>query len=208
MRSRLDRAIAELTEEFHGIFSTNTINRFVEESYVMLTSEKRNVTGPNFIGLIVDRFARDRLYALAHAEGRVEKDRPEVLYVCVHNAGRSQIAAALTRHMSDAWISVRSAGSQPGEQVHPLVVRAMEEIGIDVTQAFPKPLTDEVVRAADIVVTMGCGDACPIYPGTHYEDWEIADPSGMDIEGVRAVREEIRERVKSVLARVAPAVHA
>ena len=130
----------------------------------------------NFAGLMAARFARERLWALAQAEGHVEKTKPEVLFVCVRNAGRSQMAAALTDHLSKGWIGVRSAGSQPGEEIHPVVVQAMHEIGVDIHQEFPKPLSDEVVRAADVVVTMGCGDACPLYPGKHYEDWEVADP--------------------------------
>ena len=123
-----------------------------------------------------------------------------MLFVCVRNAGRSQVAAALTDHLSEGAISVRSAGSTPAEEVHPNVVQAMYEIGVDIDKEFPKPLTDEVVRAADVVVTMGCGDACPVYPGKHYEDWEIADPARESIEAVRAIRDEIRGRVENLIA--------
>ena len=124
---------------------------------------------------------------------------PEVLFVCVHNAGRSQMAAGLLKLRSDGRIHVRSAGSAPGEEINPAVITAMEEIGVDLSQEFPKPLTDEFVQAADVVITMGCGDACPIYPGKRYEDWDLEDPAGKDIETVRAIRDEIEQRVDSLL---------
>jgi arsenate reductase (thioredoxin) len=162
------------------------------------------VTGPNFLPLLVGRFARERLRALAQAEGRIEKTKPEVLFVCVRNAGRSQIAAALTHRLSEGWIAVRSAGSQPGEQIDPAVIEVMRELGIDVTEEFPKPLTDEVVRAADVVITMGCGDSCPVYPGKHYEDWDVADPAHQPIDVVRAIREDIRRRVEELVVKFTP----
>jgi arsenate reductase (thioredoxin) len=124
---------------------------------------------------------------------------PEVLFVCVHNAGRSQMAAGLTRFRSEGRIRVRSAGSAPAEEINPNAVAALEELGIDVTDEFPKPLTDEGVRAADVVITMGCGDACPIYPGKRYEDWELDDPAGQDLETVRRIRDEIDERVRALV---------
>ena len=125
---------------------------------------------------------------------------PEVLFVCVHNAGRSQMAAALLDHYAQGRVHVRSAGSDPAEEINPAVVVAMGELGIDVSREFPKPLTDEVVRAADAVITMGCGDACPIYPGKRYEDWELDDPAGADLDDVRRIRDEIAERVRRLLA--------
>ena len=125
---------------------------------------------------------------------------PEVLFVCVHNAGRSQMAAALVTLRSGGRVGVRSAGSAPGDAVNPAVVEAMAELGVDLAEAFPKPLTDEVVRAADVVITMGCGDACPIYPGKRYEDWIVDDPAGQDVETVRRIRDEIDERVRRLLA--------
>jgi arsenate reductase len=125
---------------------------------------------------------------------------PEVLFVCVHNAGRSQMAAGLTKLRSDGQIGVRSAGSDPAEEINPAVVEAMAEVGLDMSEEFPKPLTDEVVRAADVVITMGCGDACPIYPGKRYEDWVLDDPAGQDLETVRKIRDEIDARV-TVLVR-------
>jgi arsenate reductase (thioredoxin) len=129
---------------------------------------------------------------------------PEVLFVCVHNAGRSQMAAALLDHYAEGRVHVRSAGSAPADQVNPNVVTAMAELGIDIAKEFPKPMTDEVVRAADVVVTMGCGDACPIYPGKRYEDWEVDDPAEADGDGVRRIRDEIERRVRALLGEVAP----
>jgi arsenate reductase (thioredoxin) len=127
---------------------------------------------------------------------------PTVLFVCVHNAGRSQMAAALLDHLSDRSVTVRSAGSEPADRVNPDVVTAMDELGLDVSREFPKPLTGEAVHAADVVITMGCGDACPIYPGKRYEDWELDDPAEADLDGVRRIREEIAERVRRLVAQL------
>ena len=201
---RLQRAADELAEEFHGIWSRETIDRFVHECHDQL-QEQGTGGRVNFAGLHAGRLARERLWALAQAEGHVEKTKPEVLFVCVHNAGRSQMAAALTHHLSQDRIGVRSAGSMPGEQIHPIVVEAMREIGVDVHQEFPKPLSDEVVRAADVVITMGCGDACPLYPGKRYEDWEVADPEGQPIDTVRAIRQDIAQRVQELVDSLVPA---
>jgi protein-tyrosine-phosphatase len=128
------------------------------------------------------------------------KTQPEVLFVCVHNAGRSQMAAALTHHLSGGQVQVRSAGSEPADRVHPAVIQAMAELGLDLSQEFPKPLTDEVVHAVDVVITMGCGDACPLYAGKKYEDWALEDPAGQGIEQVRQIREEIRGHVEKLLS--------
>ena len=127
-------------------------------------------------------------------------ERPEVLFVCVHNAGRSQMAAGLLAKMAGDRVSVRSAGSEPADQLNPRVVEAMKEIGIDVSSELPRPLTGNMVKAADIVVTMGCGDACPIYPGKRYEDWELEDPAGKDLETVRRIRDDIEGRVRALVA--------
>ena len=129
----------------------------------------------------------------------MSNDVPEVLFVCVHNAGRSQMAAGLTRLRSQGRIRVRSAGSAPSEEINPNAVAVLEELGIDIADEFPKPLTDDGVRAADVVITMGCGDACPIYPGKRYEDWELDDPAGQDLETVRRIRDEIDERVQALV---------
>ena len=133
------------------------------------------------------------------------KEKPEVLFVCVHNAGRSQMAAALLDHHARGRVHVRSAGSAPADQVNPAVVQAMAEVGLDISKEFPKPLTDEVVRDADAVVTMGCGDACPIYPGKRYLDWELPDPAGKSVDEVRPIRDEIDRRVQALLEELVPA---
>jgi arsenate reductase len=124
---------------------------------------------------------------------------PEVLFVCVHNAGRSQMAAGLLDQLAQGRVHIRTAGSDPADQINPAVVQAMDEVGIDLSKEFPKPLTDEVVKAADVVITMGCGDACPIYPGKRYEDWELEDPAGKDVDTVRRIRDEIAGRVRGLL---------
>jgi len=129
----------------------------------------------------------------------VTRDVPEVLFVCVHNAGRSQMAAGLVKLHSGGRIHVRSAGSDPGEEINPAVMEAMEELGVHLGEEFPKPLTDEVVRAADVVITMGCGDACPIYPGKRYEDWTLDDPAGQDLDTVRRIRDQIDTRVRRLV---------
>ena len=126
-------------------------------------------------------------------------DIPEVLFVCVHNAGRSQMAGALLDSRGQGKVHVRSAGSEPADAINPAVVQAMSEIGIDLSKEFPKPLTEEFVRAADVVVTMGCGDACPIYPGKRYLDWELPDPAGKSVEEIREIRDEIGRRVTALL---------
>jgi arsenate reductase (thioredoxin) len=131
--------------------------------------------------------------------------QPEVLFVCVHNAGRSQMAAALLALESGGTVRVRSAGSEPADRLNPAVVEAMAELGVDISRELPKPITDEAVRAADVVITMGCGDACPIYPGKRYEDWELEDPAGKDLDTVRRIRDEIAVRVERLLGELASA---
>jgi arsenate reductase (thioredoxin) len=134
----------------------------------------------------------------------VTTEQPEVLFVCVHNAGRSQMAAGLLTLRSEGRIHVRSAGSDPADEINPAVVEAMAEVGLDMSEELPKPLTDEVVRAADVVITMGCGDACPIYPGKRYEDWVLDDPAGQDLETVRQIRDELDARIQSLVAELVP----
>ncbi len=150
--------------------------------------------------------ARERLRALAQVEGKLGKDVPEVLFVCVHNAGRSQMAAALLDHYAKGKVHVRSAGSTPAEEINPEVITAMAELGLDLSRELPKPMTDEFVKAADVVITMGCGDACQIYPGKRYEDWELDDPADADLEGVRRIRDEIARRVGRLADELAPAL--
>jgi arsenate reductase (thioredoxin) len=202
MRRCLDATTARLADEFRGVFSRETVARYVEESYERVGD--RPTVGPNFLPVIVERFARDRLWAVAQVERRVEKAVPEVLFVCEHNAGRSQMAAALAHHLSNGWVGVRSAGSHPEEQIDPIVVQAMHELGVDVTMEFPKPLTDEVIQAADVIVTLGCGDVCRVYPGKRYEDWPVADPAGQPIEVVRQIRYELYHHVSDLLDMLDP----
>jgi arsenate reductase len=200
-RQTFARSIEALAEEFRGVFSLETIERYVDESIDRMAGARV----VDFIPLFVHRFSRQRLRALAQAEGTIVKEVPEVLFVCVHNAGRSQMAAALLDHHAKGKVHVRSAGSDPGDQINPAVVAAMDEWGIDLSQEFPKPLTDEFVKAADAVITMGCGDACPIYPGKRYEDWELEDPAGQPVEVVRHIRDDLDARVQQLLAELVPA---
>ncbi|AOS64245.1 arsenate reductase ArsC [Actinoalloteichus hymeniacidonis] len=133
-------------------------------------------------------------------------DRPEVLFVCVHNAGRSQMAAALLDHHAQGRVVVRSAGSAPADSINPAVVAVMVELGLDLTKEFPKPLTSDAVQASDVVITMGCGDVCPIFPGKRYLDWTLDDPAGQGIDAVRPIRDEIDRRVRRLLAEIVPEV--
>jgi len=191
----LQRTAAHLAVRYEGIFSPETVERYVFESYATLSRTARIRT---YLAATAGHFADDRLRALAQSQGKIDKPVAQVLFVCVHNIGRSQIAAALLAHHAGNGVEVRSAGSLPGAEVHPLVVEALKERGIDLTGAYPKPLTDDVVRAADYVITMGCGDACPVYPGKRYLDWGIADPSQETLEGVREIVEAIDTRVQAL----------
>ena len=192
----LSATAATLAERFEGVFSVQTVERYVFESYTAL---HRTATIHTHLTSLAQRFATDRLTALAQAQGAVAKDVPEVLFLCVQNAGRSQMAAALLTHRAQGRVHVRSAGSAPAGSVHPVVVEAMAELGLDLGQEFPKPLTDDVVAAADCVVTMGCGDACPVYPGKLYLDWALTDPAGADLRTVRGIRDDLDARVQALL---------
>jgi protein-tyrosine-phosphatase len=197
----LKQAADRLAEEFSGTFSQETITRYMTESTDLLGEAEIAI----YVPVLAHRFARERLKALAQAENLVDKDQPEVLFVCVHNAGRSQIAAGLLKLRSEGRINVRSAGSAPAGEINPNAVTALEELGVDMSESFPKPLTDEVVRAADVVITMGCGDACPIYPGKKYEDWALDDPAEQDLATVRRIRDQIDERVQKLVGELLPA---
>ena len=199
-RQHVEQAAAALQQELSGVFAEETIARCIAESTDLLAGANVTVTVP----VLAHRFARERLRALAQAQGVIASDRPEVLFVCVHNAGRSQMAAGLVQLRSEGRIHVRSAGSDPGDRVNPAVIEAMTELGVDMSEAFPKPLTDEVVRAADVVITMGCGDACPVYPGKRYEDWALDDPAGQDVETVRRIRDELDARVQALVRELLP----
>ncbi len=197
MRGALEDATHKLAGRFRGVFSEETVAGVVEDSYGQLGD--RPTVGPNFMPVFIERFARERLEAVAQAEGLIPKSLPEVLFVCVHNSGRSQMAAALAHELSNGRVAVRSAGSDPTERIEPVVVEAMSEIGVDVRMEFPKPLTDEVVRAADVVITLGCGDACPVYPGKRYADWDVADPAGQPLEAVRRIGYDLHHHVSELL---------
>jgi arsenate reductase (thioredoxin) len=199
-RNHLQKGLESLSAEFAGIFSAETVERFMTESLEALKDSRLK----DFVPLFVHRFARERLRALGQVEGTITKDVPEVLFVCVQNAGRSQMAAGLLDKLAAGRVHVRSAGSAPGDQINPNVREAMAAVGVDLSKEFPKPLTDEVVQAADAVITMGCGDACRIYPGKRYEDWEVDDPAEADMDGVRRIRAEIEGRVRTLLDEVAP----
>ena len=199
-RNHLEKGLESLSEEFAGTFSKETVERYMAESLDALKGSRLK----DFVPLFVHRFARERLRALGQVEGTITKEVPEVLFVCVQNAGRSQMAAALLDHYADGRVHVRSAGSEPADQINANVVEALAEVGVDISKEFPKPMTDEVVRAADAVVTMGCGDACPIYPGKRYEDWAVDDPAETDQNGVRRIRDDISARVRELLGEVAP----
>jgi len=191
----IHQAAASFADEFAGMCSEETIERYIADSLDLLGDSRVNV----FVPVLAHRFARERLNALAQAEGVITKDQPEVLFVCVHNAGRSQMAAGLVKLRSEGRVHVRSAGSTPADEINPAVVEAMAEIGVDLGDEYPKPLNDDFVKAADVVITMGCGDACPIFPGKRYEDWQLDDPAGQDIAAVRVIRDEIDARVQKLI---------
>ncbi len=199
-RSRVAQDIADLSREFEGTFAVETIERYIAESLDQLSGAKVQT----FLPIFVRRFARDRLRALAQSTGALVTGIPEVLFVCVHNAGRSQMAAGLLAHHAQDRVNVRSAGSAPADSINDAVVAAMAEVGVDISTEYPKPLTDEFARAADVLITMGCGDACPVYPGKRYLDWELPDPAGQGVEDVRPIRDEIDRRVRALLDELAP----
>ncbi len=195
-RLALKTAARRLAAEFDGIFGAETIESFLTSSYDQFAGR---ATVANFLPLLAERFARQRLQALAKVEGKAHDGVPVVLFLCVHNAGRSQMAMGWFDHLAGGRATAWSGGSEPGSEVNPAAVAAMAEVGIDITEEYPKPWTDEIVRAADVVVTMGCGDACPIFPGKRYEDWTLEDPDGLGVDAVRPIRDEIGARVRRLL---------
>jgi len=192
----LRTAAVRLRGEFDGIYGMETIERFLHSSYDQFASHS---TVPHFLPLLAERFARQRLVAQARIEGLRHDGRPIVLFLCVHNAGRSQMAMGFFQHLAGDRAIAWSGGSEPGTEINGAAVAVMSERGIDITREYPKPWTDEVVQAADVVVTMGCGDACPIFPGKRYEDWVLDDPAGLTVEAVRPIRDEIERRVRVLL---------
>jgi protein-tyrosine-phosphatase len=193
----LKSAAARLHADFGEHFGTDTIERFLHASYSQLAGR---ATIPNFLPLLAERWARQHLTALARVEGKITDTKPTVLFLCTHNAGRSQMALGFFNHLAGDHGVAWSGGSEPGDEINPAAVQAMAEVGIDITREFPKPWTDEIVQAADVVVTMGCGDACPFFPGKRYENWELVDPAGKGVDAVRPIRDEVEDRVRRLLA--------
>ncbi|WP_348774170.1 arsenate reductase ArsC [Micromonospora sp. WMMD1155] len=192
----LRTAATRLAAEFAGIYGAETIEAFLRSSYDQFAT-----TGsiPNYLPLLAERFARQRLRALARVEGHHRDGRPVVVFLCTHNVGRSQMALGFFTHLAGDNAVAWSGGSEPGIEVDPAASAAMTERGIDITDEFPKPWTDEVIGAADVVVTMGCGDACPVFPGTRYENWDLDDPADRSLADVRPIRDEIERRVRRLL---------
>jgi arsenate reductase len=203
-RHALTTAATRLERDFAEVFGLETIERFLQSSYEQFAGR---ATIANFLPLLAERFAHQRLYALARVEGKVSDGKPTVLFLCTHNAGRSQMALGYFTHFAADDAVAWSGGSEPGDRINPSAVEAMAEVGIDITGEFPKPWTDEIVQAADVVITMGCGDACPIFPGKRYENWDLPDPAGQDVAAVRPIRDDIEERVRRLLADLHVIVH-
>jgi arsenate reductase len=196
-------AASNLAREFDGTFGSETIERFLHSSYDEFADRAVVL---NYLPLLAERFARQRLRALAKVEGKAGTGTPVVLFLCTHNAGRSQMAMGLFTHLAGDAAIAWSGGSEPETRINQSAVDAMAELGIDISGEYPKPWTDEVVRAADVIVTMGCGDACPVFPGRRYLDWQVDDPAGLDVDTVRPIRDDIERRVRGLLAELRVAV--
>jgi protein-tyrosine-phosphatase len=193
---QIRQSAERLRRQFAGSLNTETIERLMNDSIDTLMDR---ATTSAWVPLLAERFTRDRLRALVRLESDSTTLNPSILFLCVHNAGRSQMAAGWARRLGGDRIDVFSGGSEPADQVNQAAVAAMAEIGIDIRAEIPQPWADEIVRAADVIVTMGCGDACPIYPGKRYLDWELSDPSGKTVEEVRLIRDELEARVRVLL---------
>ncbi|MEI2827600.1 MAG: arsenate reductase ArsC [Dermatophilaceae bacterium] len=191
--------VHDLSYSYRGVFGPDEIEAAVAGAWELL-EPRASIRA--FLPVLVARHAREQLMATAQAQGKIAKKVPELLFVCVHNAGRSQMAAALAEHLSARRVHVRSAGSAPSGEINAQVIEALRERGIALSAAYPKPLSDSVVRAADVIVTMGCGDSCPYFPGKRYEDWPVADPAGQPIHVVREIRDDIQARVTTLLREI------
>jgi protein-tyrosine-phosphatase len=196
-RLQIRQSAVALERRWEGRINVETIERFMTESLDMILPNAHITT---WIPVLVERLTDDRLRALMRLESTRTDLNPSVLFLCVHNAGRSQIAAGFMRQLADDKVDVFSGGSTPADGVNQAVVAAMAEKGIDISGELPQPWADETVRAADVIVVMGCGDACPVYPGKRYVDWELDDPAGKSVEEVRPIRDEIERRVRGLLA--------
>lgn len=198
----IEHSVSQLARKYAGKFDESEIRPVVKESYASFADAKVRT----FIPVFTTRYADDRLRAQAKVRGLITDAPPSVLFVCVHNAGRSQMAAGWLRHLSRGKIEVYSGGSLPGKDLNAAAVEAMREVGIDIASEFPKPFAVEIVQSADVVITMGCGDTCPIFPGKRYEDWALDDPAGLGVEAVRPIRDEIKRRVESLISDLAVVV--
>jgi protein-tyrosine-phosphatase len=190
-------AAGRLQDEFGEQIEMDTIEKFLNTSYDHFAARAKI---PNFVPLLSERFTRQQLQALARIEGDSADGKPTVLFLCTHNAGRSQMALGFFNQLAGERAVAWSGGSEPETEINSAAVEAMGEVGIDITGEYPKPWTDEVVQAADVVITMGCGDTCPVFPGKRYEDWELPDPAGQSVEAVRPIRDDIEQRVRRLLA--------
>ena len=193
---QIRQSAAALQRRWQGQMNVETIERFVAESLDIILPNARIRT---WVPVLVERLTNDRLRALVRLESDRTDLNPSVLFLCVHNAGRSQMAAGWMRHLASGRVDVFSGGSEPADGLNQAAVSAMAEKGIDISGELPQPWADEIVRAADVIVTMGCGDACPVYPGKRYVDWELEDPAGRTVEEVRPIRDEIEKRVRALL---------
>ena len=193
---RCKTAATRLHSEFGEHFGMERIERLLHSSYDQFAGR---ATIPNSLPLPAECWARQRLTALARVDGKITDTKPTVLFLCTHNAGRSQMALGYFNHLVGDQGVAWSGGSEPGNAVNPAAVQAMAEVGIDITREFPKPWTDEIAQAADVVVTMGCGDACPVFPGHRYVEWVLPDPAGQSVDAVRPIRDDIEERVRRLL---------
>ena len=200
-RLQLHHVAKQLHTKFHGIFGLESIEAFVFESYDEMA---KRATVTKWLTVTAEKFALQRLEALAHTHDHSRKRVPAVLFLCVHNAGRSQMALGWFNHLAAGRAIAWSGGSEPGSEINQDVVKAMAEVGIDISKEFPKPWTDEFLGAADVVVTMGCGDACPLVPGKRYEDWDLEDPTGKSLEEIRDIRVAVRGRVETLLDEILP----
>ena len=195
-RVSLRQSATILERRWKGQMNVETIERFIAESLEIILPGAKVRT---WVPVLVERLTNDRLRALVRLESGRTDLNPSVLFLCVHNAGRSQMAAGWMRHLAGDRVDVFSGGSEPAAGLNPAAVAAMAEKGIDIGAELPQPWADEIVRAADVIVTMGCGDACPVYPGKRYVDWELDDPAGKPVEEVRPIRDEIERRVRGLL---------
>ncbi len=203
-RLQLDHVVKDLHTKYHGIFGLESIESFVFDSYDEI-AKRASVT--TWLTVTAEKFARQRLEALVQMRDHSLNRVPAVLFLCVHNAGRSQMALGWFHHLAEGRAIAWSGGSEPGSAINQDVVKAMAEVGIDISKEFPKPWTDEFLEAADVVVTMGCGDACPLVPGKRYEDWELEDPTDKSLEEIRPIRESVKGRVEALLEEILTSPH-